>query len=171
MLAARAVIGRSLSLRDTADQGTADTAGPASAFVGVKSLAKIAGIAVGTDVIAQRGTAGANGRPQRRAHRTYQASAIGARQAPRAAPGTDTGAEQGFAGVDVADAGDQPPVHQHLLDGGTARARDSMQIIGIELSFEGLGRERAQQLVLRRIIAGVVQAAESARVVEPQAQA
>src|ERR1700680_2052454 len=170
-LAARAEIGRSLSLPDAPYHGTADTAGPASAFINIKSLAKISGIAVGADVVAQRGAAGANGRIQRRAHRASQASAIGTRQATRSAPGTDAGAEQGFAGVDVADSGDQPPVHQHLLDGGATAARDAMQILGIEFGFQRLGRQRAQQFVLLRILGGVVQTAEATRVVEPQALA
>src|ERR1700689_2610112 len=122
-LAARAVIGGSLALADPAHHGTADAARSASVLIDIKSLAKIAGIAVRADVITQCGAAGANGRSQRRAHRAHQASAIGTRQATRRAPRTDAGAEQSFDGVDVADASDQLPVHQHLLDGGTALAR------------------------------------------------
>src|SRR5580698_5296832 len=135
-LAVRAVIGGSLTLFDAPDRATADTAGAARTLVHVQPLAEIAGTAVGADVIAQRGAAGTDGCIERGAHRTHQAHAVGARQPPCATPRTDARAKQGFAGVDVADAGDQPPVHEHLLDGGAARARDAMQIVGIEAGLE-----------------------------------
>ena len=44
------------------------------------------------------------------------------------------------------------------------------QIIGVERRVERLGRQMSQQPVLRRVLEGVVQAAEAARIVEAQGQ-
>src|SRR5580658_8968042 len=170
MLALRAEIARALALRDLPDRRAAGAAGAAIALIDIEPLAKSARVALGAHVIAQCRATGANRPLQRGAYRAHQARAFLQRQAPRHAPRMDTRAKQRLARVDVADTGDEPPVHQYLFYRGPPRARDAPEICSTERFIEWLGRERAQQPMLRGILTRVMQAAETARIVEAQVQ-
>ena len=146
----------------------ADPARLAVALVNVELLAEVAGIAVGADVVAQRGAADLHGHGQRRLDGARQLRAFHARQRTRLATRANARAEQRFARVDVADADHEPCIHDQLLDGDAAASRDLPEVCRIELVFERLGREAAQQRVRRGIVGREQQAAEAARIVEAQ---
>src|ERR1700742_2755448 len=74
-----AVVGGSLPLGDLADRRTVRPAGLAVAFIDVQLLPEVAGVTIGTDVVAQRRAAGANGCLQRCAHRAHQPGTFGTR--------------------------------------------------------------------------------------------
>src|SRR6185312_4492857 len=160
-LALRAEVARALSLCDQADQGTASAAALTIAFIDVELLAEGAGIAVGAHVITQCRAAGADRGAEGGAHGAQQARAIALGEPAGAATRMDAGAKQGLAGVDVADARDQPGVHQYLFDGDTAPSGDATQVGGIEVGRKGLGRQMLQQAVAARLLERVVQTAEA----------
>ena len=90
-----------------------------------------------------------------------------ARDAAGRALRRDAGAEQRLGGVDVADADDDPLVHEEILDRPPAPARAREEIVAVERVAERFGTEVAQQLV--RAAGRLPEpATEAARVVEAQ---
>ena len=73
--------------------------------------------------------------------------AAGEADAPRRRLRIDAGAKQCFAGVDIADAGDETAVHQSLLDRDAAVARLAVQPRAVEPGAERLGADVLQQRV------------------------
>ena len=59
----------------------------------------------------------------------------------------DAGAEQGFGGVDVADAHDDALIHQEVFDRCAAACGSTHQIRGVKLVVERLGAEMGEQLM------------------------
>src|SRR3982751_5855032 len=135
----RAPVGGALSLRELPHRFPADAARLAGALVDIELLAEVTGISVSADVVAQRGAANLHGHVERRPDGARQAIALLALQRARQAAWTDLRAEQGFARVDVADPHHQPRIHDELLDGHGAPARDLPQVFAIEFRFEWLG--------------------------------
>jgi hypothetical protein len=163
----RTPIGGTLALGDLLDGTPAYPAWQAGPLIDKELLAEVARIAVGTDIVAQRGAAHLHRHRQRCLDGARQPRAFLPGQRARLSPRTDARAEQGFAGVDVAHAHDQPRIHDQLLDGHLAPARDLPQVFAVEFVFEWFGRQAFQQRMRRRILREQ-QAAEAPRIVEAQ---
>jgi len=80
----------------------------------------------------------------------------------------DPGAEQALAGVDVADAGDPPRVHQEQLDRRAVRARERVQALRMQRARQRLEPEMRKQRMRLRACRGPQHCAEAARIAQPQ---
>src|SRR3954453_9944118 len=118
----RTPVGRTLALRELLDRMSANATRLSRALVYVELLAEVAGVAVGSDVVPQRGAASFDRHRQRRPDGAHQARAFLPGERSRLSPGADTRPEQRLAGVDVSHAYDQPGIHDELLDSQCAPA-------------------------------------------------
>ena len=69
-----------------------------------------------SDIISDARAALGNGFPQHRGHQAPEPLGLGRAEAVRGPCRVQAGLEQGFVGVDVADAGDQPLIEEHSLE-------------------------------------------------------
>src|SRR5580704_5437006 len=162
LLAARAIVSGALALRERLHRRAATPAGLALALVDVEALADVTRRTVGPEVVAQRRAACADREFQHRAHRAYQARRLRTRERRGAPLRLQARAEQRFTGVDIADPDHQVAVHEELLEGDPPPAAGTPQVVRIEGTGEGLGRQVLQEGVLARIARGVDEAAEAA---------
>ena len=95
-------------------------------------LLEVAGLARGVDEVAQRAAAELDSFGQRRADFFDQFCAARKAEFSGGELRPDAGAEQGFVGVDVADADHDAVVHDALLDADAATSRGLVEIAGIE---------------------------------------
>ncbi len=146
----------------------ANAARLAAALVDVELLAEVARIALCVHVVAQRRAAHLDGHLQNGLHRPREACHFLRLQAARLPLGPDARAKQRLARVDVPHAHHERAVHQQLLDRDFALARDAPEVVRVERIVQRLGRQMRQERVLVRALGGVVQAAESTRIVEAQ---
>ena len=84
---------------------------------------EVAGIAVGIEKIAQGGAAGGDTFPQNVPNLCQSSIPLRSAEFVRGFHGMDPRLEQGFAGVDVADARDAGRIHQKPFDGTLAGTR------------------------------------------------
>src|ERR1700693_663267 len=118
---------------DGADRRSTYSARPSLATVDKIMELEVAGGAVTVDVVPQGASALCDRVGKRLADGLAQSSHPCARDAVGGTRRANTGAEQGFVGVDVADANDHGVIHKSELDRGTALARGAEQMISIEL--------------------------------------
>src|SRR5919109_635464 len=168
LLTRRAIVRGALPLGHRAHRRAAAPAGLLLALIDVEPLAEVTRCAVGAEIIAQRRAPRADRLAEHRAHSTHEPRRLGPRQALGLPHRPDSGAKQRLARVDVADADDEPAVHQQLLDGHAAPAGRAPEVLRVESRCEGLGRETGEQPVLERIAARVEETPEAARIVEAQ---
>jgi len=83
----------------------------------------------------------------------------------------NSGEKKSFAGVDVADAGDYPAVHQERLYRYPPASRESVQPRGVEAILEGLRTQMFQKRVYEGVIPGPKYGAEAPRIAKTQALA
>ena len=102
---------------------------------------KIAGHAVAAHVIADAASAGSDGFTQSFADEVSQRIATCAREPARGDAWTDTGAEQRFAGVDVAYTHDNMAVHDDKFDCGAALACAAKERCTVEIGRQRFGAE------------------------------
>src|SRR5579863_235552 len=102
-LAARAIVGGALALRQLANRRAAFPARQSATLVDVQLLAEITRLAICAHVVAERRAPYSNGHCQYGAHRTDQALHLGAGEGPSLSARPDAGFEEGFTRVDVAD--------------------------------------------------------------------
>ena len=162
---------RTLAEAGGLDGGAADAAGLILAIVDVEGLLEVAGGAAFVDEVAQRGATLFESGGQHFADGGGQAAVAGEREPSGGALGRDTGAEQRFAGVDVADADDDVAVHDEGFDGGGAAPGTGMEVFAGKALFEGFRAERREKRVLARIFSSPKQAAKAAGVVIAEAEA
>ena len=124
----RAEVGAAAGEGDAADGGGADEAGLAGAPVDlVPELEEAAG-ALGIDVVGDGGAAKPDGVAEDLDERGAQAGQFGAGEAGGLAGGAKAGAEEGFVGVDVADAVQERLVEQRGLDRRAARMEEGDEV-------------------------------------------
>ena len=116
-LAIPAVIRRALALDDRRDRAFATMAGFVLASVDVQFLLEPAALAITAVIIAQRGTARPDRLPQHRTDRLRQFFVAMRGDASCRPLRVDTGAKQGLARVDVADADHDRRIHDELFHG------------------------------------------------------
>src|SRR3989344_1998408 len=116
LLAFRAVKRRPLPEAPGPDGGVASPAGVARAAVNLERKLEIAGSAVAGAEVAQGGSAGPEGVPQRFANRLDQPMALDPGDFPGVARGVDTRREQRFIRINIADAGHEAAVEQGIAD-------------------------------------------------------
>jgi hypothetical protein len=121
------------------------------------------------DVIAQRRAAGADRLVQHRPDRCDERIHSRATHPPGGERRPDAGTKQRLARVDVADTGHNPRIHDECLDGRAAAACALPQRCTGEFLRERLGCEAREQPVARGLASREQDAAEPARVVEPEA--
>src|SRR5580698_5259294 len=100
--------------------------------------------------------------------RRNESGGFGFCDAAGAAPRRDASVEQGFARVDISDPYDDLRIHEQLLDGDSALARGLIQILGIEGSAQGFGRQFLEQRMLMRVGRRPMQTAETSRIMKAQ---
>src|SRR5690606_27002752 len=118
-LAARAVVRGALAHDPSLDRSFAPATGQPLAIVNVERLLKVPRAAVPADEIAQGRPAAFQRVAQDVANRIGEGSATRPPDTPRGAGRVNARAVQRFIGIDVPDPGDDPAVHQVLLDGYT----------------------------------------------------
>src|SRR5690242_20696777 len=99
LLTSRAVVGRTLPLRQLAYGRATFAARLFGALVNVKFLPEIPWQPVGTHVVTQRSPANADRHTQHRAHRPRQSRHFGPGKTARLTAGADFSAKQRFTGV------------------------------------------------------------------------
>src|SRR4051794_26681578 len=129
LLTSRAVVGRTLPLRQLAHGCATFAARLFRALVNVELLSEISGQPVGTNVITQRSAANTNRHTQDRAHGPCQPRNFGSGKTARLAARADFGAKERFAGVDVPNTYNQLAVHQELLDGNPPSSGGLPQVL------------------------------------------
>ena len=82
----------------------------------------------------------------------------------------DTGAEQGFVGIDVAGTYDYMIIHDDQLDGCAAFTRGAVEIVRRKIFLQRLRPEFDQQQMLRRIAFVPQYCTETARIAQPHQQ-
>jgi len=119
--------------------------------------------AVGIDVIAQGASAMIDGAAEDQLDGAVQAIDLLASEAVGGGSGVDTAVEEGFIGIDVADAGDEALVEQGGLDGaaGFGQARN-------QLGRANLQRLGAKIAVICLTVAEPPDAAEAAGIDEAE---
>src|SRR5690242_15607900 len=98
---------------------TAASARLAGSFVDAQLQAEISGVAFGIDEIAQRGAANANGILKHVLDGAGELFELGRRYTVGGPTWRDSGQEQGFVGVDIADADHDFRIHDEMLDRAT----------------------------------------------------
>src|SRR5690348_13202055 len=141
LLTTRAVVGRTLSLRQLTHGCATFAAGLLGALVDVKFLPEIPWQPICAHIVTQRSTANTNRHTQHRAHRPRQSRHLGSGKTTRLAARPDFGAKQRFAGVDVSNTNNEFAVHEKLLDGDPPSAGGSPQVLRIECIIERLRRQ------------------------------
>ena len=115
-------------------------------------------------------------RPEDTADRGVQGAALGGTERPGGRLRVQTGQEEGFVGVDVADPGDEALVEQHGLDGGATTTQPAPEGVAVEGGIDGVGAELGERLggvihQVERAELADVDEAQLAAVVEGQAGA
>ena len=111
-----------------ADRRGAAAAGQAGALVDAVFHLEKSGFAGGIDVIGDGGSTQADGVMQDLAQCEAEALEISAGEAAGHAAGADSGAEEAFVGVDIADAGEEALVKEGGLDGSFSFAEERGEI-------------------------------------------
>ena len=122
-----------------ADGSLADPAELAFASVNKKALGEVAGLAVGVDEVAEGGAALLDGFAEDLADGFDEAGELRAGKSGCGSGRADAGAEERFAGVDVANADDDLVVHDDLLDRSLASGAGVFEDGGRELVGQRLG--------------------------------
>ena len=153
---------------DAFDRRAAGVTGLGFAIVDAEGLFEVAGFAAFVEEIAQGGAAHFDGGGEDFADGGREA--FEAREADFASGegGADAGHEEGFAGVDVADADDAVAVHDEGLDGGLAVAGEVVEVAGGEVGAEGFGAEVFEEGMEGGVAMDPLDGAEAAGVVEPE---
>src|SRR3989304_1407590 len=150
-LTAGAVIRRALPLHACAYRRAETKTRLIRASIAQKVVLEMPRLSVAADVIAQTRAAGIDRKRERFLDLDREHLAAGEADAPRRRLRIDAGAKQRFAGVDIADPGDQMAVHQRLLDRNAAVARLVVQPRAVEPGAERLGTDALQQRVRQRV--------------------
>ena len=95
------------------------------------------------DVVAERRAAIADGVAEDASDGAMEAARFVGGEGRRLTLGMESRGKQGFVGVDVADAGDDPLVEKNGLDRGASLHQRLAQPVGGEIVAQGLGAERA----------------------------
>jgi len=163
----RAVVGASPGEEDAADGGSADEAGLAGAQVDAMLELEEAGNAVGVDVIGDGRAPQFDGLAQDGLQGGVQPIEAGASEASGHARGADSGVEEAFVGVDVADAMEKLLVEQGGFDGELSMAKEGCEVG--RRDGEGLAAGSAEGPRAAGVVDGVQsEAAEAAGVDEAE---
>jgi len=143
VLAARAVMGSAAGEQDAADGRAAAAAGLAGALIDAVLDLEEAAIAVGVDVVGDRGAAETDGVPENGAESPAKAFELGSGEAAGAPAGPDSSVEEALVGIDVAHAGEEGLVEESGLDGELAAIKKSSKRSAADGERVGAGREKA----------------------------
>ena len=150
-LAGRTEKGRTAGLPLLADALPATWAGLAGAAIDRATQLETAGAAVAVHIVAHAAAAGGKRFGERAAHRADQFFRLGQRQAAGGAKRRNSGAEQAFRRVNVADADHAPRIHQkgfdRLLPAGALRDEPGRA--------KALGKRLDAQDAQARVYAGI----------------
>lgn len=134
-------------LHDAFDGAGASGAGVASLAIDLKAFLEIAQRAVGGGVIAQTGATGGDGFVEDIDNSGGKAGDLFALDAAAGAGGVDAGAEERFADVDVAEAGDETLIEEERLGGGGAARKGGGEHGGVEIGAERFGADSGEERV------------------------
>src|ERR1700738_1906601 len=142
--------GRSAGLHDPTHRATAIAAGTGIAFVAIDrpAVLEIPELAVGLDIIAQRGSAGLYRLGQDRADAADQPLCAPPADRGGKAPRRDARAEKRLAHIDISQPGDDPLVQQRGFDRCHLAGERRGEIGTIEFGFERLRAEPRQERML-----------------------
>ena len=157
-----AVMGAAAGEDNALDGGFADEAGFGGALVDAVFQLKETADTAGVDVVGDGGAAEADGMLEDVDEGEAEAFELGVAEAACLTARTDAGAEEGFVGVDVADAGEERLIEESGLDGEFAPAKQRGEFRGRNL--EGLGARSGEVCGSREI--AELEASETARIDE-----
>ncbi len=132
VLAGCAVKCGAITLLDTLDRPLAVFAGLGLPAVNIQLDGKIASLTTGIGEVPKSRAAGLNGFFQDIPDAGMKEVCPAPTQAAGGAPGMNTRAKESFAGIDVADADDDPGVHDVLLDGAATASTGGVKALPVE---------------------------------------